>query len=222
MARLGYERYGAQGGDMGAVIAPDVGRAAPARVVGVHVNAATFGFIPLGPVDPDVAAGLSDADRSRLEALATFTTEEWGYHLLQSTRPATLAHALVDSPVGQLAWIVEKFHAWTAAGTVRPDDAVDRDRMLTNVMLYWLTGTAGSSANMYYEGSHTGHFTPLVNSGVPTGVVDFGRDVAIRHFAEQANTIVHWTEHDVGGHFAAMETPDLLVDDIRTFFRDIR
>jgi epoxide hydrolase len=117
---------------------------------------------------------------------------------------------------------VEKFHSWTAAGTVRPDDAVDRDRMLTNVMLYWLTGTAGSSANMYYEGTHTGHFTPLVSSGVPTGVIDFGRDVAIRHFAEQANNIVHWTEHDAGGHFAAMETPDLLVDDIRAFFRDIR
>ncbi|HET6952945.1 MAG TPA: epoxide hydrolase [Acidimicrobiales bacterium] len=220
--RLGYERFGAHGGDMGALISPDLGRAAPDRVVGVHVNAASVGFIPLGPVDPDVVAGLGPADQARLARIQHFTTEEWGYNALQSTRPATLAHALADSPAGQLAWIVEKFKSWTSADAALPEDAVDRDRLLTNVMLYWLTGTAGSSANLYYENMHTGQWAPPVDSGVPTGVANFAVDVAIRHFAEQANTITHWAEYDSGGHFAALETPGLLVDDIRTFFRSVR
>jgi epoxide hydrolase len=221
MSRLGYERYGSQGGDLGAIIGPDLGRIAPDRVVGVHVNAASIGFIPLGPVEPEVLDTLSEAEHVRLDRIRNFTTDEWGYNLLQSTRPATLAHALNDSPVGQLAWIVEKFRAWTAAGAELPEDAVDRDHMLTNVMLYWLTGTSGSAANIYYEGTHAA-WAPPVRSEVPTGVAVFGQDVSIRHFAEQANTITHWTEDDAGGHFAAMEVPDLLVADVRSFFRPLR
>jgi epoxide hydrolase len=222
MARLGYDRYGAQGGDMGAIIGPDLGRAAPDKVVGVHVNAASVGFIPLGPVEPEVLEALTPAEQQRMRRIEHFTTEEWGYNALQSTRPATVAHALTDSPAGQLAWIVEKFKSWTSADAALPEDAVDRDRILTNVMLYWLTGTAGSSANLYYEGMHTGEWSIPTPSGVPTGVVVFGEDVAIRHFAEQGNTITHWTDHDTGGHFAALETPDLLVDDVRLFFRSLR
>ncbi len=221
MSRLGYGRYGSQGGDLGAIIGPDLGRIAPDRVVGVHVNAASVGFIPLGPVEPEVLEALGEADHVRLDRIRHFTTDEWGYNLLQSTRPATLAHALNDSPVGQLAWIVEKFRAWTAAGAEWPEDAVDRDRMLTNVMLYWLTGTSGSAANIYYEGTHAS-WTPPVRSEVPTGVVVFGQDVSIRYFAEQANTITHWTEDDAGGHFAAMEVPERLVADVRSFFRPLR
>ena len=107
-----------------------------------------------------------------------------------------------------------------AHDTERPEDAVDRDRLLTNVMLYWLTGTAGSSSRLYYEGAHSGHRPQP--SGVPTGVAVFAEDIAIRRYAEQSNTIVHWSEFDRGGHFAAMEAPDLLIGDVRTFFRGLR
>jgi epoxide hydrolase len=210
MGRLGYERYGAQGGDMGALISPDLARHAPDRVVGVHVNAASVGFIPLGPADED---GLTDAERQRLARIRHFMTEEWGYNQIQSTRPQTLAYALTDSPVGQLAWIAEKVAAWSV-------EPIDRDRLLTNVMLYWLTGTANSSARLYYENLHS--WSMPENSGVPTGVAVFAEDVSIRRYAEQANTIVHWSEFDRGGHFAALEAPDLLVEDVRAFFERIR
>jgi pimeloyl-ACP methyl ester carboxylesterase len=222
MELLGYERYGAQGGDMGAIISPDLGRVAKDRVVGVHVNAASVGFIPLGPVEEADLAALTEQDKVRLGMVRNFTTEEWGYNQLQSTRPQTIAFALADSPAGQLAWIAEKFKMWTDSSKELPEDAVDRDHLLTNVMIYWLTGTAGSSANLYYENSHTGSWNFPTPSGVPTGVANFGQDVAIRHFAERSNTITHWTEFDTGGHFAAMETPDLLVTDVREFFRTLR
>jgi pimeloyl-ACP methyl ester carboxylesterase len=216
MRRLGYERYGAQGGDFGAIISPDLGRAEPSRVVGVHVNAATVGFIPLGPIDDADMAALSDLDRKRLGMIAHFRNEEFGYNILQSTRPATVAFGLTDSPAGQLAWIGEKFTAWSGDVT-----AIDRDHLVTNISLYWLTASAGSSASIYYEGAH-GEWVMPTPSGVPTGVTVFGQDVAIRRFAERSNTITSWHDVEAGGHFAAMETPDLLVDDVRAFFRSLR
>ncbi len=215
MRRLGYERFGAQGGDYGAFIAPDLGRIAPERVVGVHVNAATMGFIPFGPIEDEVMATLSDGEKARLERMQAFLSEGNGYFQIQSTRPQTLAYGLADSPVGQLAWMGEKFYDWA-----HPKGSIDRDRVLLNVMIYWLTNTAGSSAQMYYESMHSGRWpTP---SQVPTGVANFAEDIAIRHVAEQGNNIVHWSEFDRGGHFAAMEAPDLLVGDLRTFFRRLR
>jgi epoxide hydrolase len=219
MRRLGYDRYGAQGGDVGAGVSPDLGRAAPDRVVGVHVNAATIGFMPFPPLDEAELAQLTDSEKARVQRIGEFMAEDFGYAQIQSTRPQTLAYGLTDSPVGQLAWIVEKFQEWTH-GTERPEDAVDRDRLLTNVMLYWLTGTAGSSGRLYYEDAHSGHWPQP--SGVPTGVAVFAEDIAIRRYAEQSNTIVHWSEFDRGGHFAAMEAPDLLIGDVRTFFRGLR
>ena len=221
MERLGYERYGAQGGDFGAIISPDLGRIAPDRVAGVHVNAASVGFIPMGPVDEAELATFSDVERARLAMLRNFRTEEWGYNAIQSTRPQTLAYGLTDSPAGQLAWIAEKFRMWTDPAAELPDDAVDRDHLLTNVSVYWLTGTAGSSARLYHENAHGG-WAPPRRSPVPTGVAAFAQDPSIRRYAEQANTIVHWSDFDCGGHFAAMETPDLLVDDVRAFFRRLR
>jgi epoxide hydrolase len=221
MRRLGYERYGAQGGDMGALIAPDGGRGAPDQVVGVHVNAATFGFIPFGPVDPDELAPFTDAEKQRLQRLNRFLTEGNGYFQLQATRPQTLAYGLSDSPAGQLAWIAEKFNEWTYPGTELPEQAIDRDHILTNVMLYWLTGTAGSSARMYYENMHVSSWGQVPGT-TPIGVAVFAEDIAIRRYAERGNTIVHWSEFERGGHFAAMEAPDLLVDDIRAFFRQLR
>jgi epoxide hydrolase len=221
MARLGYQRYGAQGGDWGAFVAPQLGRIDPDHLVGVHLNAATFGFIPFGPVDPDELASFTDAERARLERLNTSTAGPGnGYFEVQATRPQTLAYALTDSPVGQLAWIVERFKEWTWAAEV-PEDAVDRDQLLTNVMLYWLTGTARSSAELYYENTHAG-FSGQQPGTTPTGVAVFAGDYAIRRYAERTNHIVHWTEFDRGGHFAAMEAPDLLVGDVRSFFRLVR
>ncbi|MFG2798865.1 epoxide hydrolase family protein [Streptomyces pseudovenezuelae] len=222
MRRLGYERYGAQGGDMGALIAPALARIAPESVVGVHVNAASVGFIPLGPVDDKAREGLTDRELRSLASIAEFTTDGFGYNALQSTRPQTLSYGLTDSPVGQLAWIMEKFQAWTHSSAALPEDAIDRDTLLTNVMLYWLTGTAGSAARMYYENSHVPDWFPTQPSGVPTAVANFGEDVAIRRWAEQANTLVRWTEFDRGGHFAALEVPDLLAGDVREFFASLR
>ena len=217
MARLGYQRYGAQGGDWGAFVSPELGRVDPDRVVGVHVNAATLGFIPFGPVDPEELASFTDAEKQRLERLNISTAGPGnGYFEVQATRPQTLAYALTDSPVGQLAWIVEKFKEWTHAADV-PQDAVDRDQLLTNVMLYWLTGTANSSARMYYENMHAG-FSPQQPAATPTGVAVFAGDYAIRRYGERGNSIVHWTEFDRGGHYAALEVPELVVQDLRTFF----
>ncbi|MGW6421218.1 epoxide hydrolase family protein [Nocardia sp. NPDC055053] len=221
MSRLGYERYGAQGGDWGAFITPEVGRAGGDRVIGIHVNAATFGFIPFGPVSEAEKATMTEAELARLDRLALFKSEGSGYFRIQSTRPQTLAYGLHDSPIGQLAWIVEKFKEWTFPADGLPEAAVDRDRLLTNVMLYWLTGTAGSSAALYYEAMHTRSW-PTAPLTTPTGVAVFAEDVAIRRYAEGNADIVHWSEFDRGGHFAAMEAPDLLVGDIRAFFRGMR
>jgi epoxide hydrolase len=149
-----------------------------------------------------------------------FHSEGNGYFQIQGTRPQTIAYGLTDSPVGQLAWVVEKFKEWSHPSAALPEKAIDRDHMLTNVMLYWLTATGASSAHLYYESTHSSHWpTP---SAVPTGVAVFAEDVPIRRFAEQVNNIVHWSEFDRGGHFAAMEAPDLLVGDIRGFFRGLR
>jgi pimeloyl-ACP methyl ester carboxylesterase len=219
MRRLGYGRYGAQGGDQGAIISPDLGRVAPDHVVGVHVNAASVGFMPFPPLAESELAELTDSEKARVARIAEFLDEEFGYAQIQSTRPQTLSYGLNDSPVGQLAWIVDKFQSWTHGSEV-PEDAVGRDRMLTNVMLYWLTGTGGSSANTYYEDKHPGAWPQP--SPVPTGVAVFAEDISIRRYAEQVNNVVHWSEFDRGGHFAAMEAPDLLVGDVREFFRRFR
>jgi pimeloyl-ACP methyl ester carboxylesterase len=220
MDRLGYDRYLAQGGDFGAFVAPDLGRVAPEHVIGVHVNAATMGFIPFGDVDDDVTATLTSLERARLARLGAYMSDGNGYFQIQATRPNTLGFALNDSPVGQLAWIVEKFKEWTHPTSELPERSVDRDRMLTNVMLYWLTGTGASSSQVYYEGMHSGR--RAAPSTVPTGVAAFAEDVAIRRFAEPLNNVVHWSDFDEGGHFAAMERPDLLAADLRSFTQTLQ
>ncbi|MFE3257563.1 epoxide hydrolase family protein [Nocardia sp. NPDC059229] len=221
MLRLGYERYGVQGGDLGAFVSAELGRIAADHVVGVHLNAATFGFIPFGKVSDEERATLTESERARLERLADFLGDDNGYFQIQATRPQTISYALVDSPTGQLAWIMEKFKAWTFPTADLPEQVIDRDRLLTNVMLYWLTGTAGSAARMYYENMHVQnwHAQP---SPTPIGVAVFAQDVAIRRIGEQLNNIVHWSEFDRGGHFAAMEVPELLTADIRRSFAELK
>ncbi|MFE4373855.1 epoxide hydrolase family protein [Streptomyces sp. NPDC056835] len=226
MRLLGYERYGVQGGDWGAAISRELGRTRPDLVIGVHLN-----LLPNSAAAQEPGADELDAlpPRERERTLASWRRhQEWsrdrqGYADIQSTRPQTLAYGLTDSPVGQLAWIAEKFKEWTDSRD-RPEDAVDRDQMLTNVMLYWLTGTAGSSARIYYERAHADYWgTPPEPSTAPTALADFPRDnfIPLRHIADRTNNIVRWTEYDRGGHFPAMEQPDLLVDDVRRFFRTV-
>lgn len=215
MSRLGYEHYGAQGGDWGSSISRELGIVVPQHVVGVHLN------MLLSPGSAD-EPGLTETEKARLARSEQFRNTGLGYGMIQSTRPQTLAYALTDSPAGQLAWITEKFREWTDGDL--PEDAVDRDQLLTNVTLYWLTGTAGSSARLYLEAARANAWGPPAPSAAPTGVAVFPREIAppVRRFAERLNNIVHWSEFDRGGHFAAMEEPDLLVGDIRAFFRRFR
>ncbi|MEV4246824.1 epoxide hydrolase family protein [Streptosporangium canum] len=215
MDRLGYQRYGAQGGDSGAVIAPMLGRTAPQNVVGVHVNGA-LGF-PAG--DPAEFEGLTQAELARLGQYQD--QDRAGYAIIQATRPQTLAFGLHDSPAAQLAWIVEKFKEWTDPARELPEDAVDIDQMLTDVSIYWFTGTAASSSRFYKEGQKRWG-AAVEYSALPHGAAVFPGDAGVRRIAEREHNVVHWSEFGRGGHFAAMEAPDLLVEDIRAFFRLVR
>jgi pimeloyl-ACP methyl ester carboxylesterase len=212
MDRLGYSRYGAQGGDWGARISPELARVDPAHVAGVHANA----LVALPTGEPGEMEGLTPGERERLGWLARWREERSGYAQIQSTRPQTLAYALADSPVGQLGWYTEWFDGYGEnAG------AIDRDAILTNVSVYWLTGTAGSAARLYRESAAS--WGPAEErSKVPMGVAVFPGDSSVRRFAERDHEIVHWSEFDRGGHFAALQAPDLLTADIRAFFRGLR
>lgn len=215
MTRLGYDRFGVQGGDAGAIIGPEIARLVPDRVIGVQLNAATLGFIPFGPIEPEIIAGFNERELVRVQRLQRFMAEHFAFNAVQSSRPQALAYAISDSPVGLLAWISELF---TSFGD-RPD-AVARDKFLTNFMIYWFTGTAASSIRLYYENAHDpAAWAPKANSGVPTGVAVYGFDeVPLRYVGEQSNTIVRWTEFDVGGHYAVMEVPAIWAQEVRAFF----
>ncbi|MBA9002304.1 epoxide hydrolase family protein [Thermomonospora cellulosilytica] len=225
MNRLGYDRYAVHGTDVGAGVAGLLGMVAGGRVTGVHLTG-TAAAMPFGPpIDP---AGLPEADRARAEAFNRFQQDGLGYLHLQATRPQTLAYSLTDSPVGQLAWIVEKFAEWTDPAAALPEDAVDLDQLLTNVSLTWFTAAGGSSAHATYEGMQVyremaahqdaGEQPP----GPPTAVAVFAADHTIRGLMDPDGRIEQWTEYDRGGHFPAMETPDLLASDLRAFFRTHR
>jgi pimeloyl-ACP methyl ester carboxylesterase len=161
MRQLGYQRYGVQGGDVGAIIGPETGRVAPEAVLGIHINAATLGFIPMGAVSETDLSTFSEAEQGRLQRLQRFMAEHIGFNIIQSKRPQALAYALADSPAGLLAWISELF---TSFGD-RPD-AIDLDLFLTNFLIYWVTGTAASSTYLYYENAHDpSAWAPKANSG---------------------------------------------------------
>ncbi|MBF6301069.1 epoxide hydrolase [Nocardia amamiensis] len=219
MARLGYDRYGVHGGDHGAFIAPALGRIDTEHVVGVHVNAlVTF---PTG--DPADMAALTDAEKARLGAMKKFQDDGSAYMNLKGSRPNTIAQLLADSPAGQLGWIAEKYQEWTDSAHELPEQAVAKDRLLATVSIYWFTDTARSVANFYYERFHDASmFAPKPKGTVPTGVAVFkDGDYAIRRFAERAHHITHWSEFYSGGHFPALEVPELLVGDVREFFRTL-
>jgi epoxide hydrolase len=217
MARLGY-RYGAQGGDWGAAITSHLAVIDAEHVAGAHTNM----FQTRPPRDPAVIATLTDDEKERIDRAVRFQADGWGYGQIQGTRPQTLSYGLTDSPVAQMAWIAEKFKEWTDSNDV-PEDAVDRDRLLTNISIYWFTATGGSSARLYYETAHAPTVRPEGTSA-PIGVAVFPREIApaIKRFADERVPIVHWSEFDRGGHFAAMEEPDLFITDVREFFRRFR
>lgn len=216
MARLGYDRYGAQGGDVGSLVSPELGRIDTEHVVGVHLN----GPLTLPGWDEDPSA-FPEEERAALASLLNWSEDEGsGYAAIQGDRPQNIGYGLTDSPVAQLAWIVEFFKHLTDPAAELPEDAVDIDQLLTNVSVYWFTGTGVSSARLYKESTDWG--TEKRPSGVPTGAAVFAADGSVRTIAERENHIVHWNTYDSGGHFAAMETPGLLVDDIREFFGTLR
>jgi pimeloyl-ACP methyl ester carboxylesterase len=219
MSRLGYDRFGVQGTGGGGGTAVEMARQAPDRVIGVHVN----GHLTFPSDDPSDFADLTDAEQERLRRLQEFRDDKMGFNVIQSTRPQTLAYGLHDSPVGQLAWITEKFQEWTDPAAALPEDAVGRDLLLTNVSLYWFTGTAGSSANLYWETAHDpAAWAPKPKSAVPMGVALGVTDITVRRFAERENPVTHWTELPAGGNFLPAEEPKLFSDDVRAFFSSLR
>jgi hypothetical protein len=217
MRRLGYQRYGAQGGDFGSIVSPELGRIDPERVLGVHVNALANAATPTDPGELD---GLGAQDRRQAEQNQRWWYGHSGYATQMSTRPQTLAYALNDSPAGQLAWNLEWFVDWDPTATERAP--IDRDTILTNVTIFWLTATAGSAARLYREAGAEAWGKRPAPSPVPTGVANFLGDRAVRGLAELSNTVTHWSRYPQGGHFASLQAPDLLVSDVRGFFRTVR
>ncbi len=219
MARLGYDRYGAQGGDWGSAVTTELGRSDPGHLAGIHLN------MPVVPPKALVLDGVTDAEQAALVSMAHYRRWESGYSKEQSTRPQTVGYGLVDSPVGQCAWIVEKFRAWTDCDG-HPENVLTRDELLDNVMLYWLPATGASSARLYWESFERSvdesQAEPIV---VPTGCSIFPRELVriSRRWAEQRfSDLRYWNELDRGGHFAAFEQPDRFVEEIRSFFRLVR
>ena len=225
MRRLGYERYVAQGGDIGAGVTGMLGALDPQAVLATHVNSDPLGTALIADrlgihLEAFAASGLSGDERQRVEFLARYAAEGKGYLQLQSTRPQGIAYALTDSPVAQLVWIAEKFKEWTDPEAELPEDAVDRDQLLTNVSLYWFTRTGASAANFLYEAAHSSEW--LAPSGTPQGWAVFAADAIMRRLLDPEQQIEHWSQFERGGHFAAMEAPDLLVEDVRAYFRRFR
>jgi epoxide hydrolase len=221
MRRLGYERYGAHGGDIGAGVSGDLGIHDPDRVVGVHVSTDPSALALLGGMLPDESEDMTPAQKARLAELQAWEADGRGYLQIQTTRPQTVAYGLTDSPVAQLAWIVEKFREWTDPAFDLPEDAVGRDRLLTTVSIYWFTGTGASAARFLYEAAHAERGWGAM-SPVPTGMAVFGVDEMIRYVLNRDGRIGHWSEFREGGHFPALEAPDPLTGDIRAYFRPLR
>lgn len=214
MLRLGYERYGAQGGDWGAAITTQMGRNR-GHCAAIHLNM---------PIAYPPAGGIADPTEEEQLALAALTAHQrWGtgYSEQQSTRPQTIGYGLADSPVGQMAWIVEKFAAWMDCDG-HPENVLSRDELLDNVMIYWATNSGSSSARLYWESFKTLDATTRVE--LPTGIAAFPKEVlrSPRSWCEPIYNITHWTTMPRGGHFAALEQPGLFVDDVREFFETVR
>jgi pimeloyl-ACP methyl ester carboxylesterase len=215
MTRLGYARYGAQGGDWGAQVATGLGMRYPGHLAGIHLN------MPIVMPDPETMNDLTEREQSALAAMKYYGDWDSGYSKEQSTRPQTVGYGLVDSPAGLCGWILEKFWAWTDCDG-DPANALTRDEMLDNVMIYWLTAAGASSARMYWESFRRPLLGPV---GVPVGCSIFPREIfrCSRRWAEkQFSDLRYWNEPAQGGHFAAFEQPELFVQEVRAAFRAFR
>jgi pimeloyl-ACP methyl ester carboxylesterase len=216
MSRLGYgDHFVAQGGDWGSAVTSALGSQAPAGLKAIHIN------MVFAQPAPEDMADITPAEQAALGSLQNYMTKGNGYAQQQSTRPQTLGYGLADSPVGQAAWIYEKFQAWSDAGD-DPDTAFGRDALLDNIMIYWLTNSGASSARLYWQSF--GNFA-ATDVRVPTGMSIFPKEIfrASRRWAERIYTnIIHWNELPKGGHFAAFEVPELFVGEVRAAFRGVR
>lgn len=215
MARLGYDRYAAQGGDWGAMVTSAIGMQDTEHCLGIHLN------MPIVAPDPDTMNDLTEQEQGALASMQHYEQQGSGYSKQQSTRPQTLGYGLTDSPAGQAAWILEKFHAWTDCNG-HPENVLGRDELLDNVMLYWLPGTSASSGRLYWES-----FTnPMMDDiEIPVGCSIYPKEIfrCSRRWAEKRfKNIIHWNELEVGGHFAAFERPESYVSEVRTCFRSLR
>ncbi len=216
---LGYQKYGAQGGDFGGFTASRLGYAYPAQLIGIHLNLLSIQRDWAPPPEP------TQEERQYFVDLAAWLKEETGYQAIQGTKPQTLAYGLTDSPAGLAAWLVEKFRTWTDCGG-DVESIIDRDRMLADISLYWFTGAIGSSFWPYYARLHGAW--PIPSGGtinVPTGYCAFPHEIIRppRSIAERMyKNIQRWTPMPKGGHFAAMEQPDALAAEIQAFFRGLR
>jgi microsomal epoxide hydrolase len=220
MAGLGYDRFGAQGGDWGAMVTTFLGADHAARLIGIHLNMVIA--FPPDPANP--VAGVEPEELAGLAHMGEFLEKETGYQRIQGTKPQTLSYGLNDSPAGLAAWIVEKFHTWSdCKGNV--ESRFTKDQLLTNIMFYWLTETANSSCRLYCETMRAGKFPPKdFHVDVPTGCALFAKELVQppRSWVDKMYNVTHWTRFASGGHFAAMEEPAALVADVREFFRPLR
>jgi pimeloyl-ACP methyl ester carboxylesterase len=216
---LGYQRFGAQGGDWGAFVTSRLGYAFAQRMIGIHLNLLAIRR------DPKMVANPTPEEKVFLEHMSGWLKEETGYQWIQGTKPTTLAFGLTDSPAGLAAWLVEKFRTWTDCDG-HPENALTRDEMLTDIMLYWVTGAIGSSFWPYYARMHGPWPIPEgATVDVPAGYVEFPKEIlrAPRSVAQRMYTdIRRWTVMPKGGHFAALEQPEALVREVREFFRPLR
>ena len=224
MEQLGYERYIAQGGDWGAIVTRRLGEAHGDRLLGIHVNM-LFAFPTADDADP--MAGVTEADSARLATAGARIADGTGYMAIQSTRPQTLAYGLTDSPTGLAAWILEKFQAWSDLDEDSAIATFGIDRLLDNLMVYWVTNTVGSAARLYAESARAGNGAAQGWDGrveVPTGHAVYPCELlqTPRAWGEKRYNIVHWTEQERGGHFAAFERPEAFVADVRAFGRVVR
>ena len=223
MQQLGYDRYVAQGGDWGAIVTRRLGEAYGDRLLGIHLNM-IFAFP--GADDTDAMAGVTDADNERFAAAGARIADGTGYMAIQSTKPQTLAYGLTDSPTGLAAWILEKFNAWSDLDNNSIAETYTWDRVLDNVMVYWVTNTVGSAARLYAESQRANNGAAQGWSGrveVPTGHAQYPYELlqTPRAWAEKKYNIVHWTEQERGGHFAAFERPEAFINDLRLFKKSI-
>lgn len=223
MEKLGYERYALAGGDWGAIINRHIANHYPERLLGLHSNMMLAG----PPSDPALRDQVDETEAALVEARRSYMLNEVGYQQIQGTKPQTLGYGLADSPAGLAAWIVEKFHGWSdlpqgPEGNL--DNNFSKDELLTNISIYWFTNTITSSARIYYENRNVPASKPIEYIDVPTAAAIFPAEIYIipRSWAEAAYDLRHWTVMDQGGHFAALEQPQLYLEDVRAFYRLLR